>query len=112
MLVLSRRPGQKVVFPGLGITVEVMRSQGSVTRLGIDAPDDVHVLREEVLERRAESAGHDAVVAVSPLDRTRRHELKNKLNQLTLKLQLLQRQLELGRALNADDQLSFMSFPN
>lgn len=38
MLVLSRRPVQKVVFPGLGISVEVIHSQGTVTRLGIEAP--------------------------------------------------------------------------
>jgi carbon storage regulator CsrA len=49
MLVLARRPGQKVVFPGLGISVEVLRARGTVTRLGIEAPDDVVVMRQEVL---------------------------------------------------------------
>lgn len=108
MLVLSRRPGQKVVFPGLGISVEVMRSQGSVTRLGIEAPDHVPILREEVLDRDATlvlSADMTAA-AESPMERARRHDLKNKLNQLTLKLQLLQRQLELGRAVDSENQLA------
>lgn len=108
MLVLSRRPGQKVVFPGLGITVEVMRSKGMVTRLGFDAPDDVVILREEAIGRDpALALSTDMTAAVvSPMDRARRHDLKNKLNQLTLKLQLLQRQLELGRAVDSESQLA------
>jgi carbon storage regulator CsrA len=55
MLVISRRPGQKIVFPELGIAVEVVRSQGATVRLGITAPDDVRVLRDEVLSRIAQS---------------------------------------------------------
>lgn len=105
MLVLSRRPGQKVVFPGLGITIEVMRSAGAVTRLGIEAPHDVKVFRDEVLQR---SSGE--VRAVAPASSSagglRRHELLNRLNQLMLKLQLLQKHIELGQADNADSQLS------
>jgi carbon storage regulator CsrA len=106
MLVLSRRPGQKVLFPGLGISIEVMRSQGAVTRLGIEAPDDVQILREEVWERSPEVSSEMTAVAFSPTERQQRHELKNRLNQLTLKLQLLQKQLELGRAINPDTQLA------
>ena len=34
MLVLSRRESDKVLFPSLGITVEVLRIQGNKTRLG------------------------------------------------------------------------------
>jgi len=52
MLVLTRHPGKKVVFSRLGVTIEILRSRGSVTRLGIGAPDDVLVLRDEVLAKR------------------------------------------------------------
>lgn len=48
MLVLSRRETEKVVFPGLGITVEVLRVQGHSTKLGIDAPPEVPILRHEI----------------------------------------------------------------
>ena len=41
MLVLARRPGQKIVFPGLGISIEVLQSKGAVIRLGIEAPVDI-----------------------------------------------------------------------
>lgn len=105
MLVLSRRPGQKIVFPGLGIAIEVLCSRGSVTRLGISAPDDVAVVRDEVLERTERGqATEDS--ALSAADRERRHEWRNKLNHLMLKLELIKGQLELGRAINPEQQLS------
>jgi len=52
MLVLSRRPGQKVCFPELGISIEVLRSSGDVAKLGITAPLDIQVHRAEVHERK------------------------------------------------------------
>lgn len=105
MLVLSRRPGQKVLFPSLGISVEVLRSRGSIARLGIEAPDDIPVLREEVLEK---SARVDAVEnsTLPPIDRELQHEWKNKLNQLMLKLELLQGQLEMGQTIDPERRLS------
>lgn len=48
MLVLSRRESDKVLFPSLGISVEVLRVQGNKVRLGIDAPEDVPILRHEI----------------------------------------------------------------
>jgi carbon storage regulator len=47
MLVLSRKPGEKVVI-GTGITVTVMAMTGNKVRLGIDAPDQVRILRGEL----------------------------------------------------------------
>ena len=48
MLVLSRREAEKVLFPTLGITVEVTRVQGKTVRLGIDAPDEIRIVRGEL----------------------------------------------------------------
>lgn len=48
MLVLSRRESDKILFPSLGISVEVLRVQGNKTRLGIEAPDDIPILRHEL----------------------------------------------------------------
>ena len=48
MLVLSRKETDKILFPSLGITVEVLRIQGNKARLGIKAPDDVPILRHEI----------------------------------------------------------------
>ena len=54
MLVLSRRETEKVLFPCLGMSVEVARVRGKTVRLGIDAPDHVRIIRSElaVEERR------------------------------------------------------------
>jgi carbon storage regulator CsrA len=51
MLVLSRRLHEKIVFPGLNITVQVLSTASGVVRLGIEAPPDVAVLREELVGR-------------------------------------------------------------
>jgi carbon storage regulator CsrA len=51
MLVLSRRLGEKVVLPTLGVTITVVAVKPGVVRLGIEAPADVPVLREELLGR-------------------------------------------------------------
>jgi carbon storage regulator CsrA len=113
MLVLARRPGQKILFPSLGISVEVLRSRGSVMRLGIEAPDDVAVLRDEVLHKIPDPAEQLSNPAEQTDDgpepatqRQRRHDWRNKLNLVTLKLQLLQRQLELGQANDPEQALS------
>ncbi len=50
MLVLSRRPEENLVFPSLGISIQVLRSSTSQVRLGISAPRDVRVLRGELLD--------------------------------------------------------------
>jgi carbon storage regulator len=47
MLVLSRKPGEKIVI-GDGITVTVVEVDGNRVRLGIEAPADVRILRGEL----------------------------------------------------------------
>jgi carbon storage regulator len=50
MLILSRRIGE-IIRIGPHIVVTVLGVNGSQVRLGIDAPKDVTVHREEVFER-------------------------------------------------------------
>jgi carbon storage regulator CsrA len=47
MLVLSRKPGEKVVI-GNGITVTVLAVTGNKVRLAFDAPDQGRILRGEL----------------------------------------------------------------
>ena len=49
MLILSRKLNESIVIDGR-ITVKVMRIEGDVVKLGIAAPADVPVHREEVYE--------------------------------------------------------------
>jgi carbon storage regulator len=52
MLVLSRRIGETIVING-DIQVKVLSVQGNKVRLGVVAPENVSVDRQEVHERRA-----------------------------------------------------------
>ena len=53
MLVLSRKPKEKIVFPTLGVTLEVCSVKGNIVRVGIDAPPSVPIMREEIAEINA-----------------------------------------------------------
>ena len=56
MLVLSRRPGESIVV-GNQIVVTVIEVRGDQVRIGIDAPREVQVHREEVYRQlEAENA--------------------------------------------------------
>jgi carbon storage regulator len=50
MLVLTRKPSQSIMI-GDGIEVQVLSVAGEKVRLGITAPRDVSIFRDEVLER-------------------------------------------------------------
>jgi Carbon storage regulator (could also regulate swarming and quorum sensing) len=47
MLVLSRREGEKIII-GDSITITVVRMSGDKVRVGVEAPDDVLILRSEL----------------------------------------------------------------
>ena len=51
MLILTRRIEEKLVI-GENVTVTMLGVKGSHVRIGIDAPRDITVIREEVLQRR------------------------------------------------------------
>ena len=51
MLILSRKQGEKVVIPAIGVTLTVLEVRGERIRLGIEAPLELTVLRQEVLDR-------------------------------------------------------------
>jgi carbon storage regulator CsrA len=54
MLVLTRRINERLLFPGLHTTIQVVSIKPGLVRLGIDAPEEVRVLREEVPDRVAQ----------------------------------------------------------
>ncbi|NND97963.1 MAG: response regulator [Pirellulaceae bacterium] len=99
MLVLSRKKEQRVLFPNLGISVEILRINGNTVRVGVDAPKDVHVLRGELAD--SEQAKH-----LLAEQRRSQHELNNHLNGATLALHLLKKQLEAGQLEDAESTLN------
>lgn len=57
MLVLTRKPGQSIMI-GDGVEVQVLSVAGEKVRLGITAPREVPIFRNEVYERiEAEADG-------------------------------------------------------
>jgi carbon storage regulator CsrA len=104
MLVLSRRTRQRVRFPDLDISVEVLQVAGQRVRLGIEAPRHVEVMREELLEleNRLSHEGNPRVSS-EPL-----HQLRNRLNAAMLRLQLVERKLARGEFDPADPTWSWL----
>jgi carbon storage regulator len=49
MLVLSRKPGEKILI-GEHVTVTIVRIGPNTVRLGIDAPRDMNIVREELCQ--------------------------------------------------------------
>jgi carbon storage regulator CsrA len=90
MLVLSRRASQQILFPSLGVTVHVLGFRGQCARIGIEAPPEVPVLRQELDQAGAAPAGR----RVRP---SWAHTFRNHLNKVNLCLQLAQAHWEQGR---------------
>lgn len=50
MLILTRRPNERIIING-NIIIELLGIKGNQARLGIDAPRDIVVHREEIHKR-------------------------------------------------------------
>ena len=59
MLILTRRVGETNTI-GSNVTVTVLGVKGTQVRIGINAPKDVEVHREEIYERIRQERSHEA----------------------------------------------------
>ncbi len=96
MLILARQLNERIVMPTVPATIEVVTLKSNGVRLGIDAPPEVTILREEVL-RRGELKPHN-LLALSEADAEARlkrikHLLGNRLKAVALGLDLVQKQI-------------------
>ena len=57
MLILTRRTGEAILI-GDDIKITVTAINGNQCRIGIDAPKEVKVLREELVKRDVEAGGN------------------------------------------------------
>ena len=99
MLVLSRKKNQSIVFPNLGITVEIVQIDSNRVKVGIEAPRNIDVVRGEI-------ADADELLDAAEAEKRRKHDFRSKLNGVTLALHLLQRQLNAGMTADANETLA------
>src|SRR5437763_8670812 len=91
MLVISRRPEERILLPTLGVEVQILRVQNHVVRVGIQAPPEVQILRAELADK------YPVQEPAPPPQPGLTHTQRNRLNKATLSLHLLQRQLDADR---------------
>jgi carbon storage regulator len=58
MLVLNRKRGQRIVIHSCSVTITIVAVEGGGVRLGMEAPAEVAVLREELVQRKQMRKGH------------------------------------------------------
>ena len=64
MLVLSRKPGESIQIDS-NIRVVVVSVSNGRTKIGIDAPDHIRILRTELEDCVAHNAGSDQVASLT-----------------------------------------------
>ncbi|GAA5508306.1 response regulator [Novipirellula caenicola] len=94
MLVLSRRSQQQIVFPNLGVTLRILQVRGQIVKVGIDAPPEISILRQERLTASSDLQG-GAIAARSPGDQAE-HRRRNQLNVVQLYLDAIQSRIDRG----------------
>lgn len=94
MLVVSRTEGEAVTLPDLDVAVRVLRVAGSRVRLGVEAPREVRVLRNE-LEPHAPQA-------LTPEENQRREALQEQLAAVQIELVRAQNLLHRGEIAAAE----------
>lgn len=95
MLVLSRRQSEKVDFPSLGISVEVLRIAGNSVQIGIDAPPSVRILRHELL--KLQDVVSNSGIASGPT-KDAAHDLRDRMNAVMTGLQMVRYLIDSGKA--------------
>ena len=105
---LSRRVNEKIVLPGIDTTIQLLSTKQGLVRLGIDAPAEVAIFREEVWDRRQTPLPPKKLLDDS-FARARLHELnhllRNRLNAANLGLAVLRQQTLRGLTADADKTL-------
>jgi carbon storage regulator len=70
MLVLSRKESQRIRL-GDSIVITIVKISGDKVRVGIDAPANVLVLRDELEVREPGASGGEQIPLTSPPDESR-----------------------------------------
>lgn len=63
MLVLTRKIGQEILVPQLGMAVTVVAIRDGSVRIGITAPREIQIVRDELVRRKPNSELVDKCVS-------------------------------------------------
>jgi carbon storage regulator CsrA len=106
MLVLSRKLKEKILLPTLNTAVEVLEIQRGTVRLGITAPPEVPIIREELQKRPTSQADPKATKVDEPKPDPFHQRLCEQLKTTALGLGLLRVQLAAGLLDEANSTLA------
>lgn len=104
MLVLTRRENDRIDFPGLGISIEVLRLTRARAALGIVAPKDVRIVRHELLAESGTAVNRDDVL--SSIESGLAARIESEIDAASVKLKAAQEDLLAG---NTKDALRALS---
>jgi CheY-like chemotaxis protein/sRNA-binding carbon storage regulator CsrA len=95
---------ERITFPALGITIHILRLTGRSARLGVDAPPEIRIYRDEISP--SDSASDPNQQNLCGTSVTIDHALANALSKITLAVHLARKQWAAGRGQDADRTLA------
>ena len=107
MLVISRRENERFLFPNLGIAIKVVKVAGRTAKIGVEAPREIKVLREEIADEEFDGQLPQAFAGIeSSLPKKLKHDFRNRLNPISLGIHVIQQLIENGRVDEAEPVLN------
>ena len=98
MLVISRRENERFLFPNLGIAIQVIKVAGKAAKIGVEAPREIRVLREELVDDSDANQLPEVFAGLeAAMPNTLKHDFRNRLNPISLGIQVVQQMIEKGR---------------
>ena len=65
MLVLTRKQGEDIILPDLGVTIRLTEVRGNRARIGVTAPKHIRVYRRELWDGMPQPTNGELVVAAN-----------------------------------------------
>jgi len=99
MLVLSRKPHERILIPAINACIHVAATHPGVVRVAINAPPDVAILRGELVDRAAEWGAPVApppAPTSSPRSPRKCRQMRKRLRLASMALGLARLQLRAG----------------